>query len=175
MGSSGASCDSLEKSLEQCLQCQDTRSLYRQALRMTLSWLATDRERRAMTEVAARSHLRDVASHPQSCDSSTFLSAPPPPSPPHPQMLCLVCASHNGLSESEALDLLPDLELPLLLRLLERLRRLCVVTLRCGLIRFQHLQVRKRAVARCSSRTMHPRVQTFPFFFFFFFSRPGKP
>lgn len=64
-------------------------------------------------------------------------------------MLCLVCASHNGVSESEALDLLPDLELPLLLFLLERLSRLCVVTLRCGLIRFQHLQVsRPRGTSR---------------------------
>lgn len=62
------------------------------------------------------------------------------------QMLCLVCASHNGVSESEALELLPDLELPLLLCLLERLSRLCVVTLRCGLIRFQHLQVSRTDV-----------------------------
>lgn len=62
------------------------------------------------------------------------------------QILCLVCASHNGVSESEALDLLPDLELPLLLCLLERLGRLCVVTLRCGLIRFQHLQVSRADV-----------------------------
>lgn len=62
------------------------------------------------------------------------------------QILCLVCASHNGVSESEALDLLPDLELPLLLCLLERLGRLCVVTLRCGLIRFQHLQVSRTDV-----------------------------
>lgn len=61
-------------------------------------------------------------------------------------MLCLVCASHNGVSESEVLELLPDLELPLLLCLLERLSRLCVVTLRCGLIRFQHLQVSRTDV-----------------------------
>lgn len=56
-------------------------------------------------------------------------------------MLCLVCASHNGVSESEVLDLFPELELPVLSTLLYRLNRLCVVTLRCGLIRFQHLQV----------------------------------
>lgn len=56
-------------------------------------------------------------------------------------MLCLVCASHNGVSESEVLDLFPEMELPVLSSLLHRLTRLCVLTLRCGLIRFQHLQV----------------------------------
>ncbi|CAG04288.1 unnamed protein product, partial [Tetraodon nigroviridis] len=95
----------LEKSLERCLQCQDTMSLYRQALRMTLNSLNTDRERHMMRE-----------------------------------MLCLVCASHNGISESEVLDLFPEMELPVLSSLLHRLSRLCVLTLRCGLIRFQHLQ-----------------------------------
>ncbi|XP_075936711.1 nephrocystin-3 isoform X2 [Anarhichas minor] len=96
---------SLEKSLEQCLQCQDTMSLYRLALKITLNSLHTDRERHIMTEI-----------------------------------LCLVCASHNGVSESEVLDLFPELELPVLSTLLYRLNRLCIVTLRCGLIRFQHLQ-----------------------------------
>ncbi|TMS16188.1 Nephrocystin-3 [Larimichthys crocea] len=99
------SCWSLEKSLEQCLQCQDTMSLYRQALKMTLNSLNTDRERHIMREI-----------------------------------LCLVCASHNGVSESEVLDLFPEVELPVLSSLLYRLNRLCFVTLRCGLIRFQHLQ-----------------------------------
>lgn len=56
-------------------------------------------------------------------------------------MLCLVYASHNGVSESELLDLFPEMELPVLSSLLLRLTRLCVLTLRCGLIRFQHLQV----------------------------------
>ncbi|XP_068437546.1 nephrocystin-3 isoform X3 [Clinocottus analis] len=96
---------SLERSLEECLQCQDTMSLYRLALKMTLNSLNTDRDRRIMREI-----------------------------------LCLVCASHNGVSESEVLDLFPELELPLLSTLLYRLNRLCIVTLRCGLIRFQHLQ-----------------------------------
>ncbi|XP_068565994.1 nephrocystin-3 [Cebidichthys violaceus] len=94
-----------EKGLEQCLQCQDTMSLYRLALKMTLNSLNTDRERHIMTEI-----------------------------------LCLICASHNGVSESEVLDLFPELELPVLSTLLYRLNRLCIVTLRCGLIRFQHLQ-----------------------------------
>ncbi|XP_034416156.1 nephrocystin-3 [Cyclopterus lumpus] len=96
---------SLEKSLEECLQCQDTMSLYRLALKMTLNSLNTDREQHIMREI-----------------------------------LCLVCASHNGVSESEVLDLFPELELPVLSTLLYRLNRLCIVTLRCGLIRFQHLQ-----------------------------------
>lgn len=81
-------------------------SLYRQALKLTLNSLHTDRERHIMKEV-----------------------------------LCLICASHNGVSESEVLDLFPEMEPPLLSSLLHRLTRVCVVTLRCGLIRFQHLQV----------------------------------
>uniref|UniRef100_A0A8C4EW80 Nephrocystin-3 n=1 Tax=Dicentrarchus labrax TaxID=13489 RepID=A0A8C4EW80_DICLA len=93
------------KSLEQCLQCQDTMSLYRQALKITLNSLNTDRERHIMREI-----------------------------------LCLVCASHNGVSESEVLDHFPDVEFPVLSSLLYHLNRLCIVTLRCGLIRFQHLQ-----------------------------------
>ncbi|XP_032359936.1 nephrocystin-3 isoform X2 [Etheostoma spectabile] len=96
---------SLEKCLEQCLQCQDTMSLYRLALKMMLNSLNTDREQHIMREI-----------------------------------LCLVCASHNGVSESEVLDLFPDLELPVLSSVLYHLNRLCIVTLRCGLIRFQHLQ-----------------------------------
>ncbi|XP_018529265.1 nephrocystin-3 isoform X2 [Lates calcarifer] len=99
------SCWSQEKSMEQCLQCQDTMSLYRLALKMTLNCLNTDRERHIMREI-----------------------------------LCLVCASHNGVSESEVLDLFPEIELPVLSSMLHRLNRLCIVTLRCGLIRFQHLQ-----------------------------------
>uniref|UniRef100_A0A3B4FDA6 Nephrocystin-3 n=1 Tax=Pundamilia nyererei TaxID=303518 RepID=A0A3B4FDA6_9CICH len=99
------SCGLLEKSLEQCLQCQDTMSLYRLALKMTLNSLCTDRERHIMREI-----------------------------------LGLVCASHNGVSESEVLDLFPEVELPVLSSLLYLLNRLCIVTLRCGLIRFQHLQ-----------------------------------
>uniref|UniRef100_A0A3B4TS01 Nephrocystin-3 n=1 Tax=Seriola dumerili TaxID=41447 RepID=A0A3B4TS01_SERDU len=93
--------------MEQCLQCQDTMSLYRLALKMTLNSLNTDR------------------------DMCFFVSL---------QLLCLVCASHNGVSESEALDLFPELELPVLSSMLYCLNRLCIVTLRCGLIRFQHLQ-----------------------------------
>ncbi|XP_041823798.1 nephrocystin-3 [Melanotaenia boesemani] len=105
MITSGRSCWSLEKNLEQCLQCQDTMSLYRLALKIMLNSLSTDRERHIMRE-----------------------------------MLCLVFASHNGVSESEVLDIFPELELPTLSSLLYHLNKLCIVTLRCGLIRFQHLQ-----------------------------------
>ncbi|KAM7369842.1 hypothetical protein PAMP_011132 [Pampus punctatissimus] len=105
MITSSSSCWSLEKSLEQCLQCQDTMSLYRLALKMMLNSLNTERERHIMREI-----------------------------------LCVICASHNGVSESEVQDLFPEVELPFLSSLLYCLNRLCIVTLRCGLIRFHHLQ-----------------------------------
>jgi len=57
------------------------------------------------------------------------------------QLLCLVCASHNGISESEALELFPDLSFPALTSLLYNLERLLIITYACGLIRFQHPQV----------------------------------
>lgn len=65
--SSSASCDSSERRLDQCLQCHDTLSLYRQALRMTLSSLATDRERRAATEVGAPSPAAQDAPRRHEC------------------------------------------------------------------------------------------------------------
>lgn len=145
--SSSISSGSLEKSLDQCLQCQDTMSLYRQALKMTLNSLSTDRERHVMREVTNTRPHRNSRKH-SGCDPlcefsslledeyALFLFS-------SPQILCLVCASHNGVSESEVLDLLPEVELPVLSSLLHCLNRLCIVTLRCGLIRFQHLQVIK--------------------------------
>uniref|UniRef100_A0A1A8FJ09 Nephrocystin-3 n=1 Tax=Nothobranchius korthausae TaxID=1143690 RepID=A0A1A8FJ09_9TELE len=96
---------SLEKSLDQCLLCQDTMSLYCLALNMTLKSLSTDAARHTMKE-----------------------------------MLCLVLSSHNGMSESEILDLFPELEVPVLSFLLHHLNRLCITTLRCGLLTFQHQQ-----------------------------------
>lgn len=87
-------------------------------------------------------------------------------------MLCLVCASHNGVSESEVLDLFPEMELPVLSSLLHRLTRLCVLTLRCGLIRFQHLQV-----PPCWP--LHAiviiRVNIFAWTYLWFLSRLGRP
>uniref|UniRef100_A0A9R1SK32 Nephrocystin-3 n=2 Tax=Cyprinus carpio TaxID=7962 RepID=A0A9R1SK32_CYPCA len=56
------------------------------------------------------------------------------------ELLCLVCASHNGISESEALELFPDLSFPALTSLLHNLERLLIITYACGLIRFQHQQ-----------------------------------
>uniref|UniRef100_A0A8C7VV09 Nephrocystin-3 n=1 Tax=Oncorhynchus mykiss TaxID=8022 RepID=A0A8C7VV09_ONCMY len=90
---------SLERTLEQCLLCQDTMSLYRLGLKVELDSLSTDGERHVMRE-----------------------------------MLCLVCASHNGVSESEVLAVFPDLGLPVLSSLLYTLQRLCIVGLGCGLI-----------------------------------------
>uniref|UniRef100_A0A7N8XPI0 Nephronophthisis 3 n=1 Tax=Mastacembelus armatus TaxID=205130 RepID=A0A7N8XPI0_9TELE len=90
--------------LEQCLQCQDTMSLYQLALKMMLNSLSTDKEQHILREI-----------------------------------LCLVCASHNGVSESEILDLFSELELPVLSSMLYHLNRLCIVTVRCGLIRQDHV------------------------------------
>uniref|UniRef100_A0A8C1BJY6 Nephrocystin-3 n=1 Tax=Cyprinus carpio carpio TaxID=630221 RepID=A0A8C1BJY6_CYPCA len=56
------------------------------------------------------------------------------------ELLCLVCASRNGISESEALELFPDLSFPALTSLLHNLERLLIITYACGLIRFQHPQ-----------------------------------
>uniref|UniRef100_A0A671KIL4 Nephrocystin-3 n=1 Tax=Sinocyclocheilus anshuiensis TaxID=1608454 RepID=A0A671KIL4_9TELE len=56
------------------------------------------------------------------------------------ELLCLVCSSHNGISESEALELFPDLSFPALTSLLHNLERLLIITYTCGLIRFQHPQ-----------------------------------
>ncbi|XP_066539574.1 nephrocystin-3 isoform X2 [Hoplias malabaricus] len=56
------------------------------------------------------------------------------------ELLCLVCASHNGISESEVLEMFPELSFPALSSLLCSLDRLLIITLSCGLIRFQHLQ-----------------------------------
>uniref|UniRef100_A0A8C2CV25 Nephrocystin-3 n=1 Tax=Cyprinus carpio TaxID=7962 RepID=A0A8C2CV25_CYPCA len=44
------------------------------------------------------------------------------------ELLCLVCASRNGISESEALELFPDLSFPALTSLLHNLERLLIIT-----------------------------------------------
>ncbi|XP_051970799.1 nephrocystin-3 isoform X1 [Xyrauchen texanus] len=56
------------------------------------------------------------------------------------ELLCLVCASHNGISESETLELFPELSFPALTSVLHNLQRLLTITYACGLIRFQHPQ-----------------------------------
>uniref|UniRef100_H2M3C5 Nephrocystin-3 n=1 Tax=Oryzias latipes TaxID=8090 RepID=H2M3C5_ORYLA len=103
---SDGSCLFLEKSLDQCLQCQDTISLYRLALRMMMSSLSSDKDQHILKEI-----------------------------------LCLVLASHNGVSESELLDLFPELGFPLLSSLLHRLNQLCILTIRCGLLGFHQDRV----------------------------------
>ncbi|MBN3315241.1 NPHP3 protein, partial [Atractosteus spatula] len=56
------------------------------------------------------------------------------------EMVCLVSMSHNGVSESEMLDMFPDLTFPVSTCLLHKLQNLCFVTFGCGLIKFQHFQ-----------------------------------
>uniref|UniRef100_A0A8C9WI11 Nephrocystin-3 n=1 Tax=Scleropages formosus TaxID=113540 RepID=A0A8C9WI11_SCLFO len=90
----------LDRTLEQCVQCQDTVSLYRLGLRVIMDTLSTDREKLIMKEV-----------------------------------VCLICVSHNGVSESELLELFPDLAWPVLTSLLHRLQRLRIVAFGCGLLK----------------------------------------
>ncbi|XP_062848041.1 nephrocystin-3 [Trichomycterus rosablanca] len=56
------------------------------------------------------------------------------------EFLCLLCASHNGISESELLEIFPELSFPALSSLLCRLQNLLIISFSCGLVRFQHLQ-----------------------------------
>ncbi|KAK1173639.1 nephrocystin-3 isoform X2 [Acipenser oxyrinchus oxyrinchus] len=56
------------------------------------------------------------------------------------EIVCLVCASHNGVSESELLEMHPDLTSPVLASLLHKLQSMCMITYGCGIIKFQHLQ-----------------------------------
>ncbi|XP_076826338.1 nephrocystin-3 isoform X2 [Brachyhypopomus gauderio] len=56
------------------------------------------------------------------------------------ELLGLICVSHNGVSESEALDMFPELSFPALSSLLCSLRSLLIVSTSCGLIRFRHQQ-----------------------------------
>ncbi|XP_058513216.1 nephrocystin-3 isoform X3 [Ochotona princeps] len=95
----------LDATLHQCLQCQDTASLYRLVLRSVRESVATDGGRELMT-----------------------------------QILCLVGVSHDGVSESELLELYPQLSAALLASLVHSLHKMCVLTYGCGLLRFQNLQ-----------------------------------
>ncbi|XP_072139866.1 nephrocystin-3 isoform X2 [Mobula birostris] len=56
------------------------------------------------------------------------------------EILCLIHVSHNGVSEGELLEIYPELHWPTLSSLLLSLQRTCVLTQRCGLLKFQHLQ-----------------------------------
>ncbi|XP_008053105.2 nephrocystin-3 [Carlito syrichta] len=56
------------------------------------------------------------------------------------QILCLVNVSHNGVSESELMELYPELSWAVLTSLIHSLHKMCLLTYGCGLLRFQHLQ-----------------------------------
>ncbi|XP_032725577.1 nephrocystin-3 isoform X2 [Lontra canadensis] len=56
------------------------------------------------------------------------------------QILCLINVSHNGVSESELMELHPELSWALLTSLIHSLHKMCLLTYGCGLLKFQHLQ-----------------------------------
>ncbi|XP_058585887.1 nephrocystin-3 isoform X1 [Neofelis nebulosa] len=57
------------------------------------------------------------------------------------QILCLINVSHNGVSESELMELYPELSWAVLTSLIHSLHKMCLLTYGCGLLKFQHLQV----------------------------------
>ncbi|CAO2633778.1 Nphp3 [Lemmus lemmus] len=95
----------LDKTLDQCLQCQDTVSLYRLVLRSIREAMPSDVDKELMTQV-----------------------------------LCLINVSHNGVSESELMDLYPEMSWASLTSIVHSLHKMCLLTYSCGLLRFQHLQ-----------------------------------
>ncbi|XP_036862009.2 nephrocystin-3 isoform X1 [Manis javanica] len=54
------------------------------------------------------------------------------------QILCLINVSHNGVSESELMELYPELSWAVLTSLNHSLHKMCLLTYGCGLLRFQH-------------------------------------
>ncbi|XP_068791712.1 nephrocystin-3 [Struthio camelus] len=56
------------------------------------------------------------------------------------EVLCVIGASHNGVSESELMELYPELSSAMLASLVHSLHRMCLLTYGCGLLKFQHLQ-----------------------------------
>ncbi|XP_008847642.2 nephrocystin-3-like, partial [Nannospalax galili] len=89
----------LDKTLHQCLQCQDTVALYRIILRSICESMPNDVDKELMK-----------------------------------QILCLVNVSHNGVSESELMELYPEMSWATLTS------KMRLLTYGCGLLRFQHLQ-----------------------------------
>ncbi|XP_047667244.1 nephrocystin-3 isoform X3 [Tachysurus fulvidraco] len=83
------------------------------------------------------------------------------------ELLCLLCASHNGVSESEVLDIFPELHFPALSCLLYNLQRLLMINFSCGLVRFQHPQAREAVMqeffneGRCCSLYREKLMQYF--------------
>ncbi|TFK11873.1 Nephrocystin-3 [Platysternon megacephalum] len=56
------------------------------------------------------------------------------------EVLCLISVSHNGVSESELMELYPELSCAMLASLVHSLHKMCMLTYGCGLLKFQHLQ-----------------------------------
>ncbi|NWJ06604.1 NPHP3 protein, partial [Crypturellus undulatus] len=56
------------------------------------------------------------------------------------EMLCVIGVSHNGVSESELMELYPELSSAMLALLVHSLHKMCLLTYGCGLLKFQHLQ-----------------------------------
>ncbi|XP_069504796.1 nephrocystin-3 [Ambystoma mexicanum] len=56
------------------------------------------------------------------------------------EVLCLIHVSHNGVSESELMELFPELSWPVLTFLIQNLSKMFLLTYGCGLLKFQHLQ-----------------------------------
>uniref|UniRef100_A0A8D0H9M5 Nephrocystin-3 n=1 Tax=Sphenodon punctatus TaxID=8508 RepID=A0A8D0H9M5_SPHPU len=56
------------------------------------------------------------------------------------EILCLISVSRNGVSESELMELYPELSCAVLVSLVHRLHKMCLLTYSCGLLTFQHLQ-----------------------------------
>nr|XP_033785861.1 nephrocystin-3 isoform X1 [Geotrypetes seraphini]XP_033785862.1 nephrocystin-3 isoform X1 [Geotrypetes seraphini]XP_033785863.1 nephrocystin-3 isoform X1 [Geotrypetes seraphini] len=102
---SGGATGSTDEVLQQCLQCQDTMSLYKLVLRFV---------------------LKTIPSH----ENKDFMK----------EILCLISISHNGVSESELLELVPELSCPILASLVHSLHKMSVLSYGCGLLKFQHLQ-----------------------------------
>lgn len=128
----------LERTLQQCVSCQDTVSLYRLGLKVVLDSLSTDQEKHVLREVTSllptlMQNVYTKIIHKFISHNFTFFVCV--------QLLCLLCASHNGMSESEALELFTDLCFPALISMLHSLQSLLIITYACGLIRFQHPQV----------------------------------
>ncbi|XP_051784773.1 nephrocystin-3 isoform X1 [Erpetoichthys calabaricus] len=56
------------------------------------------------------------------------------------EIVCLMYVSHNGISESELIEMFSDLTWPRLSFLLHKLQNMCIIKYVCGLLMFQHLQ-----------------------------------
>ncbi|XP_063308232.1 nephrocystin-3 [Pelobates fuscus] len=91
--------------LQLCLECQDTVSLYRLALR-------------SIQEVMPNANDKDIMR----------------------EVLCLISVSHNGVSESELMELCPGLTWTVLSYLIYHLHNMVLLRYSCGLLQFQHLQ-----------------------------------